>query len=85
MKSFTKANDDNQLEFTWSLFIFLLLINCLIGDILALTVLWEVGIGVGFGLFLWEYGFLGKSYHNSWFIPTFVFILHELGKQVLRT
>jgi len=60
MKSFTKANEDSQLTFTWSLFIFLLIINSLIGSVLSLTVMYQVGLGVGFGLFVWEYGFLGK-------------------------
>ena len=59
MKSFTKANMEDSLEFTWSLFILLLIVNCYIGIILALAVRWELGIGLGFGLFLLEYGFLG--------------------------
>jgi hypothetical protein len=65
MKSFTKANDDNQLTFTISLFIFLFIINGVIGSIIALSLqLWEVGLGVGLGLFVWEYGFLGKYLHD---------------------
>ena len=31
MKSFTKANMEDSLEFTWSLFILLLIVNCYIG------------------------------------------------------
>ena len=65
MKSFTKANMEDSLEFTWSLFIILLLVNCFIGSVLALAVRWEVGIGVGFGLFLVEYGFLGRLSKTS--------------------
>ncbi|XP_045203576.2 kinase D-interacting substrate of 220 kDa B-like isoform X2 [Mercenaria mercenaria] len=60
MKSFTKANDDNQLTFTLSLFIFLFIVNSIIGSVLALSLEdWRVGLGVGLGLFVWEYGFLG--------------------------
>ncbi|KAL4230991.1 hypothetical protein ACF0H5_011364 [Mactra antiquata] len=62
MKSFTKANDDNQITFTLSLFLVLFIINSLIGSILTLAGkigfgLW-LGLGVGLGLFVWEYGFL---------------------------
>ena len=39
MKSFTKANMEDSLEFTWSLFILLLIVNCYIGIILALAVI----------------------------------------------
>ncbi|XP_052793436.1 kinase D-interacting substrate of 220 kDa B-like isoform X2 [Mya arenaria] len=59
MKSFTKANDENQLKFSIALFIFLLFINIVVGFVLSLTVMYQVGLSVGFGLFIWEYGFLG--------------------------
>ena len=66
MRAFTKSNDESPLTFTWSLLIFLLLCNSLIGSILALTLsFWEVGLGVGLGLFGWEYGFLGKTIYQA--------------------
>ena len=65
MKSFTKANMEDSLEFSWSLFIILLVINCFIGSVLAIAVRWEAGLGVGFGLFLVEYAFLGRLSKQS--------------------
>ena len=60
MKSFTASNMEDSLEFTWSLFFILLVVNCFIGSVPAFAGEWEVGIGVGLGLFILEYGFLGK-------------------------
>ncbi|XP_052281428.1 kinase D-interacting substrate of 220 kDa B-like isoform X3 [Dreissena polymorpha] len=84
MKSFTKANDENQLEFTWSLFIFLLIMNSIVGSLLALTVMYQVGLGVGFGLFVFEYGFLGliwlcSTRYNVKFAAR---ISQEIGKRL---
>jgi len=62
MKSFTKSNEENQMEFTLSLFIFLIVVNALIGFTVALAVeFYQLGIIIGFGLFIWEYGFLGEG------------------------
>ncbi|KAK3100286.1 hypothetical protein FSP39_017608 [Pinctada imbricata] len=62
MKSFTRANKDEHFTFCWTLFIILLLINNIIGLTLALSVRWEVGLGVGLGLFPLQYAFLGVVY-----------------------
>lgn len=65
MKSFTQANEDSQLKFTLSLFIILLMMNSILGSLLILAVNYKAGLGVGLGLFVWEYGFLGKNQPNS--------------------
>ena len=77
MKSFTKANMEDSLEFTWSLFIILLIVNCFIGSVLALAVMWEMGIGVGFGLFLLEYAFLGRVLLIFYFLKKYCYFILE--------
>ncbi|KAK6168546.1 hypothetical protein SNE40_021058 [Patella caerulea] len=74
MKVFTHQNIivDDDIKFGWVLFLLLLFINLVIGETLALTVRFEVGLAVGFGLFVLEYAFLGvihvcKKRHNSSF------------------
>ncbi|XP_046352600.2 kinase D-interacting substrate of 220 kDa B-like isoform X1 [Haliotis rufescens] len=59
MKSFTMQNVQGPFTFSWVLFITLFLINAIIGEVLGLAVRYEVGLGVGLGLFPLEYGFLG--------------------------
>ncbi|XP_041358617.1 kinase D-interacting substrate of 220 kDa B-like [Gigantopelta aegis] len=74
MKSFTMQNVQEPFTFTWVLFVFLLIINVIIGEVLGLTVRFEVGLGVGLGLFVPEYAFLGvllfcaQRYEINWIV-----------------
>ena len=70
MKSFTMQNVHEQFTFTWVLYFFLLFINVIIGEVLALTVRYEVGIGIGLGLFVLEYAILGIKHG---FVSLFLF------------
>ena len=62
MKVFTHQNmiPEDDIKFGWILFLLLLFINLVIGEALALTTRFEAGLAVGFGLFIFEYGFLCK-------------------------
>lgn len=61
MKSFTQQYTQGQFEFTKVIFFVFLLLNSVVGLALGLSTLWGVGLGVGLGLFIPEYGFLGKQ------------------------
>ena len=61
MKSFTKENVEEHFTFGWALFFILLLINNVIGVVFALALKkWEVGLGIGLGIFPVEYAILGN-------------------------
>ncbi|XP_064610180.1 kinase D-interacting substrate of 220 kDa-like isoform X2 [Liolophura sinensis] len=65
MKSFTQQYVQGQFEFTKVIFFVFFLLNSVVGLALGLSTLWSVGLGVGLGLFIPEYGFLAFIYVAS--------------------
>lgn len=63
MKSFTQQNEGANFHFTKTAFIFLLLINTIIGFILSMIFNWIVGLTSGIGLFLLQLGILGTLWY----------------------
>eukprot|EP00923_Selenidium_pygospionis_P036301 GHVN01063695.1.p1 GENE.GHVN01063695.1~~GHVN01063695.1.p1 ORF type:complete len:371 (+),score=31.98 GHVN01063695.1:142-1254(+) len=65
MKDFTEHGTDPVFEFSWVLFLMVGIIAMAVGGILGGTVRWEVGVGVGCGLFLLQYIFFGAVGKDS--------------------
>ena len=58
MKQFTEHSADPVFGFSWVQFSLTFMLSVFLGLILGFTVRWEVGVGVGGGLFLLQYFFL---------------------------
>ncbi|XP_033742353.1 LOW QUALITY PROTEIN: kinase D-interacting substrate of 220 kDa B-like [Pecten maximus] len=86
MKSFTKESvEEHFTPFCWALFFLLLVLNNIIGVTIALIWGWQYGLGVGLGMFPFEYFCLGMVYHlaQKYELRLAVLISLSLGRKML--